>query len=104
MKLKEVAKEYVLGLTAGVDLDHLVHQCMDLGQELHWLKVWDYSTDPLEQMQLIEDLQNKCEFYSFHMTADSINVTYDHGREVVQAKTLGEGLCKAIILNRMLNN
>ena len=103
LNINTITEQEVSELKAGDMLDHLVHQAIDDNTQGHWIVVLDYSTDPEDFYWLTKMLIEKCEFYSFHMTADGYNVEYDSGRGIVQGDDIMEALCKAVVLNRIAN-
>jgi len=102
-------KEIILNLKPGRDMDALIaeyifkwgkdkiyHELKMVRPDLSYLPY--YSTSIGNAWTVIEKLVEQGEFINIIPTADSYNVEYDYEREILNAKTAPEAICKVALL------
>ena len=102
-------KEAILNLKPGRDMDALIaeyvfkwgknkiyHELKMVRHDLSYLPY--YSTSISSAWTIIEKLVEQGDYINIIPTADSYNIEYDHEREIINAKTAPEAICKVALL------
>jgi len=105
-------KETILNLKPGRDMDALIaeyvfkwgkdkiyHELKMVRPDLSYLP--HYSTSISSAWTVIEKLVNQGDFINIIPTADSYNIEYDYGREIFNAETVPEAICKVALLTML---
>ena len=102
-------KEEILNLKPGRDMDALIaeyvfkwgkdkiyHELKMVRHDLSYLPY--YSINIRSAWTVIEKLVEQGEFINIMPTADGYNIQYDYEREIINAKTASEAICKVALL------